>query len=400
MRFSWANLEPELLKQISDKLGIQGDPAQELSNRFGARPNESFIKEFWPLLLESWLSHDQAKCRELANSLRGNRLGDASIGNDLEYLKSCSNAKTLRKESLRLFLLAGKTAETNRGESNTSASKNPTPESRAAPLPLNHLAALKSSQIASQPTTDISTPSPQIENSSHKKKSTLKMAAIGFSAAAALSGTISMIIMRQQYDLTVALGQEKHITPLLALSENPWSASINLQQIDTFRRSNWRFYLTTSSLEALNMKGTALHRALEVESLRKIILRQIGAQITDSDLDSAYSRFSQYQHLPAFPWLDATTTQLLQKKVDDLFSRREAVSKRKAEEARKAKEMAEAKEQRRQEAEAQRTAAAEAARAEQEASISGQSGYILGPRGGCYYFSGSSKVYVDRSNCQ
>ena len=58
-RFKWTNLPPSLLKALCcDLLDVYNhdqDPAPALHANYDASPNEEFIREVWPTLLESWL---------------------------------------------------------------------------------------------------------------------------------------------------------------------------------------------------------------------------------------------------------------------------------------------------------------------------------------------------------
>jgi hypothetical protein len=58
-RFKGTNLPQSLLKALCRDLldadNHDQDPAAALHANYGARPNQEFIREAWPTLLESWL---------------------------------------------------------------------------------------------------------------------------------------------------------------------------------------------------------------------------------------------------------------------------------------------------------------------------------------------------------
>jgi Putative bacterial sensory transduction regulator len=115
-RFAWSNIPPELLKQLSTDLMLEGEPADVLRRRFGARPKPAFVQETWPTLLEGWLTADSASRQYVAEELRAMGLGRPEISvrskqGQLDYLRSCRNALTLREVVLTAFLAAGETTQ-------------------------------------------------------------------------------------------------------------------------------------------------------------------------------------------------------------------------------------------------------------------------------------------------
>ena len=56
---------------------------------------------------EVWLVSDVVSREEIATTLRERRLGDVSIVDDLEYLRSCRNTSNLRRVVLPVFITLG-----------------------------------------------------------------------------------------------------------------------------------------------------------------------------------------------------------------------------------------------------------------------------------------------------
>ena len=115
-RFAWSNLPPKLLKRLGADLALDGEPADALWRHFGARPKPAFVQEAWPTLVEVWLPSDAAGRLSVAEELRALGLGrtEISIGSkqgQLDYLRSCRNAPTLRDVVLAAFLVAGETTQ-------------------------------------------------------------------------------------------------------------------------------------------------------------------------------------------------------------------------------------------------------------------------------------------------
>jgi len=111
-RFQWANFDEELLSKLCEALQLPaGEPAEALRARFGARPKADFVRAAWSALLDHWLASDDDSSAIIAEQLRGAELGDPSIGNDLAYLRSCRNTKSLREAVLSVFLAAGEVTQ-------------------------------------------------------------------------------------------------------------------------------------------------------------------------------------------------------------------------------------------------------------------------------------------------
>ena len=111
-RFAWDNFPPVLLKKLALGLSLDGAPTDALRRAYGARPKPNFIQDAWPVLLESWLPTDHESRAILADALRDLGLGRSEISirrkqGQLDYLRTCRNAPTLREVTLAVLLAAG-----------------------------------------------------------------------------------------------------------------------------------------------------------------------------------------------------------------------------------------------------------------------------------------------------
>jgi hypothetical protein len=111
-RFAWTNFRGGLLKALAVSGGLEGEPAEALRRRYGARPKPAFIQDMWPTLLDAWLPTDHDSRSALAEALREFRLGQLDIDirgkqGQLDYLRTCRNAPRLREVTLSVFLAAG-----------------------------------------------------------------------------------------------------------------------------------------------------------------------------------------------------------------------------------------------------------------------------------------------------
>ena len=128
-RFSWDNVSENLVESIVAGLNLRGDARTELRLRYGARPKVEFIRDAWPILLDEWLPEDNERRARIIGRLRREHLGDVSIPvtdvhRELEYLRSCKNAPTLRSIVLDEFHTLGEPA-TLIGAAAPSQSQNP-----------------------------------------------------------------------------------------------------------------------------------------------------------------------------------------------------------------------------------------------------------------------------------
>jgi hypothetical protein len=111
-RFSWSNLPAHLLKSLGTTLAPDGDPADSLRNRFGARPKPLFVQAAWPTLLEVWLPADPSSRQSVAEKMASLGMGRTEVSirskqGQLDYLRSCRNTPKLQGVVLTAFLLAG-----------------------------------------------------------------------------------------------------------------------------------------------------------------------------------------------------------------------------------------------------------------------------------------------------
>jgi hypothetical protein len=104
--FSWNQLDQSFLRSLAKALSVSGDAADGLVNRYGPTPEEAFIREAWPTLMDEWLEKDANACTKIASELRDRGVGDTDQANDIQYLRSCRNAKGLREVVLVQFLLS------------------------------------------------------------------------------------------------------------------------------------------------------------------------------------------------------------------------------------------------------------------------------------------------------
>ena len=110
-KFRWTKLPPALLKELSEQLVAGGeDPADALTQVYGARPKDDFVQEAWSILRERWLAHSRGSRNEVVLALRDQRREGGAISNrraQLEYLRSLRNTKGLRDVALQKFISFG-----------------------------------------------------------------------------------------------------------------------------------------------------------------------------------------------------------------------------------------------------------------------------------------------------
>lgn len=409
-RFSWDNIDSQILRNLSNRVNADTvQPAQAMAGRFGVRPKEDFVKECWPALLEAWLKHDNQSLHVIASDLRKIQLGDTGVVDDFQYLQSCRNAKRLREVVLREFIRLGKTMSSPQSLTGhpTVLDSNifPTPRRvTTEPLIISRDSAESegitpwkdgpSPELPIDPTCVAGQPSPNKRRLTVLAGSVLAVATLGFA---------SLLYSNFEYQRTVALGESRHISRLLNLSEDSGTATQSLAQIALFRKGNWRNYLSRRSLNALNMKSNALHRAMEVASLRNFAIRNSAVPLTEANADQIYETYSKVRASSAFQYLDPSLQEFASTRTARAQEIQQKVIARQQELERKAKEAAELAAKMKKEEEQRQAEAAARARQADEAQATGSfgadNGYQLGPRGGCFYWSGSSKIYVDRSNC-
>ena len=102
-RFEWVNLPESLLGQLGEGAGgTLEDRARQLRRQYGARPREDFVRDHWDVLREEWLGRDATSRNAVVVAL--SELGLDDVGHrpttkssELEYRRSCRNAKRLRE---------------------------------------------------------------------------------------------------------------------------------------------------------------------------------------------------------------------------------------------------------------------------------------------------------------
>ena len=103
-RFKGTNLPQSLLKALCRDLldadNHDRDPAAALHANYGARPNQEFIREAWPTLLESWLRITKDSRDGVEEALRQVRGENGSLKRreaQMKYLRGLRNSKNLRR---------------------------------------------------------------------------------------------------------------------------------------------------------------------------------------------------------------------------------------------------------------------------------------------------------------
>lgn len=114
-RFSWDVVPQPLLRRLARDLDLAGDAAGALAEVYGKRPSDTFVRDAWPTLRDSWLARDTATRRAVVAALRERGLGDVSLPvrnreQQLAYLASCRNAAALRSVVLGVFRELGEQA--------------------------------------------------------------------------------------------------------------------------------------------------------------------------------------------------------------------------------------------------------------------------------------------------
>lgn len=114
-RFRWSFLPSTLVHELWEELIEGGDDAVvALTQVYGARPKEDFIRDAWPILLERWLAHNAESRDKVIRALRELRREEAHITNrraQMEYLRSLRNGKNLRAIVLREFIGLGEMSD-------------------------------------------------------------------------------------------------------------------------------------------------------------------------------------------------------------------------------------------------------------------------------------------------
>ena len=110
-RFNWDNLDSSLTTSLCVHLHLPGvNPTAELRSVYGARPREDFVEDVWPVLMQAWLPAAEEALKRISTSLRERNVGDTSVSDDLQYVRSCRNTIGLRRVVLPEFITLGETA--------------------------------------------------------------------------------------------------------------------------------------------------------------------------------------------------------------------------------------------------------------------------------------------------
>jgi hypothetical protein len=104
-RFQWDNVPPTVLIPLAHEIGAPGsDAPNELRARFGARPKDDFVRACWPTIREQWLANDPIARHRVVEALAEAGVGSQFSGDDdMEFLRSIRNAKTMRSIVLAAF---------------------------------------------------------------------------------------------------------------------------------------------------------------------------------------------------------------------------------------------------------------------------------------------------------
>jgi hypothetical protein len=185
---------------------------------------------------------------------------------------------------------------------------------------------------------------------------------------------------------TSRMADQKHVSKLLVLPEQPESADASLSQIQLFTQYGWRRYISKDSLDKLNRKRQKLLNAKTAYPLKVALVALLSRSIRDDELDLVERRIVDFFSDPKFRWLDDRTKDAAQELRNNVAIRRTSIARAKAEEEERIREQQENQ--------------GGGSGGIGDPSPNPADGFILGPRGGCYYITDSGgKEYVDRSNC-
>lgn len=137
-RFSWDHIDEDLLRPLAVAAGGDGSrPRRTLRDRYGARPKEDFVQELWEELRESWLATDQRSRADVVAELKAAGLGPSATGSvaddDMEYLRSLRNAKTLRSVVLASFHRLGEATAARQPADSAAGPRVEEPRTEPAP---------------------------------------------------------------------------------------------------------------------------------------------------------------------------------------------------------------------------------------------------------------------------
>jgi Putative bacterial sensory transduction regulator len=112
-RFDWSALPAAVLQQLMADFRLTGDdPAAAVAAHVGEEPTELFVKGAWATLRDGWIAKSPPVRRSVVSALLAEGLGATSITGrsaraEVEYLRSCRNAPTLRAIVLAQLLAVG-----------------------------------------------------------------------------------------------------------------------------------------------------------------------------------------------------------------------------------------------------------------------------------------------------
>ncbi len=128
-KFQWSNLSRDVLKAVCRELALgDGDPAAVLQAAYGARPQDSFVHDAWPVLLERWLVKDTEARQQIVSALWQAGVGKggpfpSDRAAELAYLRDRNSTARLRQVVLDTFIAWGESPAEQEagGESATAA---------------------------------------------------------------------------------------------------------------------------------------------------------------------------------------------------------------------------------------------------------------------------------------
>jgi hypothetical protein len=101
-------LPSALTNELCEQLVAGGEDAIDaLTQIYGARPKDDFVRDAWPILRETWLAYSKESRGEVVRALRQQRGEHGQISNrkaQLEYLRCLRNSKGLREVVLQEFI--------------------------------------------------------------------------------------------------------------------------------------------------------------------------------------------------------------------------------------------------------------------------------------------------------
>jgi type I restriction enzyme M protein len=137
--FRWETLPEPLLRRLGKEIGHNaGEPAADLRRTYGDRPGGDFVRDLWRVLRDEWLAADRERRRPVVEALWELGVGkgdDRPHGPaaEMEFLRSCRNARRLRETVLAHFIRAGE--ESRAGTPSGGARRSPSPPTAAAAEP-------------------------------------------------------------------------------------------------------------------------------------------------------------------------------------------------------------------------------------------------------------------------